>query len=284
MAGTALNIGSLSRYGGRIWSLSRRLTGAALPLDALAADILGAYSFRRLRTGYSGPAVRVRRDSDNTEQDIGFTPAGLLDTQAVTTFCGAGNGFVTTVYDQSLTPRNVTQATASLQPTIVSAGVLQVMNARPVMRWPDAQNSVALAYSGTGSPGTHIVVGQYSGPNPFDFTRAAFTFQDADGTNAGLTFLGSAGGTTFSRPAHLNGATVASTTALPTVQSPFIGRNSVAPTPNRNQWWIGGDRGIANRGWRGPIAETLLFSRTLSASEIAALQSNLSEFYGIPLV
>jgi hypothetical protein len=40
-----------------------------------------AYSLRLLRTAYTGDAIRVRRASDNTEQDIGFV--NELDTAAL---------------------------------------------------------------------------------------------------------------------------------------------------------------------------------------------------------
>ena len=35
-----------------------------------------AYSVRKLRTAYTGSAIRVRRSSDNAEQNIGFTALG----------------------------------------------------------------------------------------------------------------------------------------------------------------------------------------------------------------
>jgi hypothetical protein len=91
-----------------------------------------AYSFRLLRTLYTGSAIRVRRSSDNTEQDIGFS-SGNLDTTALTTFCGAGNGFVTTWYDQSGNANNATQTTAGNQPQIVSAGSVILLNAKPAI-------------------------------------------------------------------------------------------------------------------------------------------------------
>lgn len=81
-----------------------------------------AYSVRKLRSAYTGSAIRVRRSSDNTEQDIGFTALGNLNTTALTTFCSGTNGFVTTWYDQSGNARNVTQTTAANQPQIVSSG------------------------------------------------------------------------------------------------------------------------------------------------------------------
>jgi len=62
-----------------------------------------AYSLRKLRTAFMGSAIRVRRSSDNTEQDIGFVN-NELDTSSLTTFCGAGNGFVTTWYRSKSTP------------------------------------------------------------------------------------------------------------------------------------------------------------------------------------
>jgi hypothetical protein len=48
-----------------------------------------AYSLRNLSWTYGGPVVRVRRSSDNTEQD--FTATQVTD-GTLTTFCGAGNG------------------------------------------------------------------------------------------------------------------------------------------------------------------------------------------------
>jgi hypothetical protein len=83
-----------------------------------------AYSLRKLRTAYTGNAIRVRRSNDNTEQDIGFTSAGDLDTASLKTFVGANSGFVTTWYDQS-NARNATQTTAANQPRIVNAGTVE---------------------------------------------------------------------------------------------------------------------------------------------------------------
>jgi hypothetical protein len=82
-----------------------------------------AYSLRQLRTAYTGAAIRVRRSSDNAEQNIGFVN-NVLDTASLLTFCGAGNGFVTTWYDQSGNANNSTQATAVNQAQIVSSGAL----------------------------------------------------------------------------------------------------------------------------------------------------------------
>ena len=46
-----------------------------------------AYSLRKLRTTYTGNAIRVRRLSDNVEQDFGFV-ANELDTTSMLDFVG----------------------------------------------------------------------------------------------------------------------------------------------------------------------------------------------------
>lgn len=100
-----------------------------------------AFSLRKLRSAYTGSAIRVRRSSDNTESDIGFNGSGGLDTTALTTFVGAGNGFVRTWYDQSGNARNATQTTAANQPQIVSSGAIISINGKPALQ-VDATDSL----------------------------------------------------------------------------------------------------------------------------------------------
>jgi hypothetical protein len=89
-----------------------------------------AYSLRKLRTAYTGNAIRVRRASDNTEQNIGFVN-NVLDTASLTSFCSGTNGFVTTWYDQSGNGMDATQSTGANQPQIVSSGSVLTLNGRP---------------------------------------------------------------------------------------------------------------------------------------------------------
>lgn len=82
-----------------------------------------AISLRQVRSAYLGPAIRVRRSSDNAEQDIGFVD-GWLDTESLLAFVGAGDGFVKTWYDQSVNANHLIQNTAGYQPYIVQSGVV----------------------------------------------------------------------------------------------------------------------------------------------------------------
>jgi len=109
---------------GKVGSLgSNKLFGFKPPLllDIYGTNLYAAYSLRKLRNGYTGDCVRVRRSSDNAEQDFGFVD-DVIDMTSIITFCGGGNGFVTTWYDQSGLGKDVTQATAGNQPQIIASG------------------------------------------------------------------------------------------------------------------------------------------------------------------
>jgi len=85
-----------------------------------------AYSVRLLKSDYAGSAIEVRRSSDNALQDIGFNANGDLDTTSLLSFVGAGDGFVSTWYDQSGNAVDLQQTTTSLQPQLISSGALLV--------------------------------------------------------------------------------------------------------------------------------------------------------------
>jgi hypothetical protein len=108
---------------------------------------MAAYSLRKL-TPTSTNCVRVRRSSDNTEQDIGFasnTPYATIDTSALLSFVGAGNGFVVTWYNQNTSNQNATQSTAANQPQIVSSGSLININSLPSIKFDGSNDSLNAA-------------------------------------------------------------------------------------------------------------------------------------------
>jgi hypothetical protein len=85
---------------------------------AASFDVSGAsaaYGFRKLIAAYAGQAIRLRRASDSTQQDIGFAGSDF-DTASATTFCNATSCFVAKWYDQTGNLRDMVQATAANQP------------------------------------------------------------------------------------------------------------------------------------------------------------------------
>ena len=105
--------------------------GGGYLLDTYPAAI--AYSLRKLSGSYTDAPIGVRRSSDDTEQDIGFDANGELDTAALLSFVGAGDGFVSTIYDQAGAGFNFTQTNPVRQGRIVDSGVVNTLNGKPVI-------------------------------------------------------------------------------------------------------------------------------------------------------
>jgi hypothetical protein len=115
-------------------SVVAQVQTSSLLLDTYSGAT-AAYSLRKLSGAYTGSTIRVRRSSDNTEQNIGFDGSGNLDTTSLLSFVGSGNGFVTTWYDQSGNGYNFTQTTAANQPQIVSTGSITTKNSKPTIKF-----------------------------------------------------------------------------------------------------------------------------------------------------
>ena len=98
-----------------------------------------ALSLRLLRTAYSGSAIRVRRSSDNAEQDIGFV-SGYLDTASLKTFVGANDGRIVTWYDQSGNSIDGSQSTSGNQPYILTSGAFLYVNGNVTIDFGDDTN------------------------------------------------------------------------------------------------------------------------------------------------
>jgi hypothetical protein len=104
-----------------------------VPLDQVNGAKL-AVGLRKLNSNYIGAALRLRRSSDDAEQDFGFT-GNNLDVTAITTWLGGADGYCTTLYDHSNNGGNVTQAINDKQPVLVLSGI----NNKPVLHFNSSQ-------------------------------------------------------------------------------------------------------------------------------------------------
>ena len=97
--------------------------GYALPAYSLdlPSTPLAIYSVVKA-PGWSGSCVRIKRSSDSTQTDIGFTSRGCLDTAAAIAFVAGSTLTVETWYDQSGNGYDKTASTN--QPTIISGNAL----------------------------------------------------------------------------------------------------------------------------------------------------------------
>lgn len=117
-----------------------------------------AYSMRLVRSAYSGSCIRVRRSSDNAEQDIGFAASGLVDTASMLSFVGSGDAFVVKWYDQSGSGNYVYITLNAAQPKIVSTGTVILENGIPCLEVSEGVHYMQLlnAIGYTGSNGLSI--------------------------------------------------------------------------------------------------------------------------------
>jgi hypothetical protein len=272
-------------------TVSGAFTGVLDSLPASAA----AYSVRRLRSGYTGALIRVRRSSDSTEQDIGYTLGGNLNTMTLTTFCGANSCFVTTWYDQSGNVRNATQGTPANQPRIVNAGVIDTIGGRGSLQFLGAQfmtaNSVTQnllgntpTFSAVVSPNSiaayiGIIVWRGGSTNGLDMNNASR-----------WTYIWNDAAATF----NWNGGPVITTGSLQTVNvtiSPtfatynkdgtsFTNTTTHAATSGTANAVIGNDNCCGGRFLNGYLPELILF-QALSPVNNATLEANQKTYYGI---
>lgn len=102
-----------------------------------------AYDLRKISCSATN-SIRVRRLSDNAEQDIGFN-GDALDEAALTTFCSGTDGFVTTFYDQSGNSFDAVMTIASSQPRICLNGVIDSVNGKPAILGDGVNDSLRVS-------------------------------------------------------------------------------------------------------------------------------------------
>jgi len=115
------------------------------------------YSVRRLMSSYAGAAFRVRRDSDGSQADVGFTSSGDLDVAGLLAFVAGASGYVVTWYDQSGNGINATQSVTALQQRIVVLGTLEIKGIRAALHSLGADGVVVPAQT-IGAPWSAFVV------------------------------------------------------------------------------------------------------------------------------
>lgn len=85
-------------------------------LDDKQDNISFAYSMRVIESDYEGPLIRLRRASDNAEQDFGWAENDIVDVVAIDAWRGGSNVYLRTWYDQSKENLNAIQTTRNQQP------------------------------------------------------------------------------------------------------------------------------------------------------------------------
>lgn len=175
-------------------------TSAAGFLDGLAVTPSSCLSLRKL-ISTAGFCMRIRRSSDNTEQDIGFSGSTVgsgPDTSAITAFVGSSSAFVVKLYDQTGRGFDAVQATASNQPRIVNAGtydgklVFDASNDSLKIALLDLGNSAAVAaYAKLAQPATGTKILWETTGNYNTSAKTFVLYTDVGAFSAGMSNTGS---------------------------------------------------------------------------------------------
>lgn len=104
--------------------------------DFISENYEIAYSLRLLNPKYTGSCLRIRRDNDDEEIDVGFIN-GYLNTSSILSFVESSSAYVTTWYDQSGYNNHAIQNDPSVQPYIVSSGSFMTLNDKICIQFDD---------------------------------------------------------------------------------------------------------------------------------------------------
>jgi prepilin-type N-terminal cleavage/methylation domain-containing protein len=261
---------------------------STLPLDSTTTPATAAYSLRRVSAAYTGPAIQVRRSSDNATLDIGFTAAGDLDTATLTTFVGAASGFVTTWYDQSGNGRHATQGTAANQPRIVNAGTIDTSAGRPALygagvaflRLPaevrTTDFTTNLVFRKTADSVDAVMIGGLTWSQLWrvDPTAKPHTFFGVDVVSTPTFSLASPASVSFVRAGtavrpYLNG-TAGGVMTQNTAAASFV-RIGAIVAADSSEWPY----------WTGWASELVVYTTALGMTERQALERDQGAYYGI---
>ena len=264
---------------------------ASLLLDTYSGAVV-AYSLRKLSNTYTGNCIRVRRSSDNAEQDFGFS-SGVLDTASLLTFVGAGSGFLVTWYDQSGSGKNAVQSSAALQNRIVRLGSLITMTGKslPIIKNPAAEGSSGGVYN------------NYTYSSPFVLPTVWTYTYVYDCTNLTTEYVG-IGGSTYNTPycTLSNSIIVSDSSNYFTKATTLTTGNKLASSYRKsntnvgiliNNTSIGTENALAvanstpfylmNRANNSPnntMAECILWNVDYS-SDISVINNSINTYYGI---
>jgi hypothetical protein len=255
-----------------------------------AVDFTMRFYAANVEQGVGNARPLLQRNVPEVVADIGD-----YDAEAVLNHCGSGDGFVTTWYDQSGNGRDDTQATPGVQARIVNAGVLDIANGKPAIRF----NGSNTFFSGVSLPLSQLTLSSVLN----DVTQAS-DIRYSIGTGTGSPQSGGRGvfsSFQFSSNKSVGyipdaGVPVVQTGFLPTIGQSYIVSLTTTATES-NIWANGGNNGTGGRitlnqlfiGQRGDglwyydgyNSETIVFPSALSTADRQTLERNQGQYYSI---
>lgn len=242
-------------------------------LDQIAARAIGAYSLRRLRRTYIGPAIRVRRGFDNAELDLppGFPKAAIdalgANLQIIKFYDQSGKGHDLTVVG---TPPKLSYLTRPMidfyecndSTEFRSAAVVSLSEPTQFFAIDPIVGSSYLTHFGTGRFATRFSAGRYTQSNGAD---VSYSGRISERGTVQLTSEFKIG----SENIRVDGVT----------QTIFSGGNAGdAPVVN-GIIRLGNYAGLGSGLFLGRVGEFLLFDSGVSDADRDVIESNQMSYY-----
>jgi len=250
-------------------------------------------SLRLLDKNYTGFCIKVRRSSNNDELDIGFVN-NELDTASLLDFVGSGNGFVSIWYDQSGEGNNLLQTSASYQPIIVKAGVLETENGKPALNF-DGINDFLLntSFKLNPVPFTLFIVNKFN-----ETDSIQHLIDQSEGSNAGYLFRTIQNDYDYYYYPDIIGVTVANSNTSQKLMSQLVADEnqkfylnstlsaSATTAINNNpiptyDFVIGGDPDNSGERNADTFLQEVIIYKSNQESNITDIQENINNHYSI---
>lgn len=255
-------------------------SGQVAPAFTFPAGAGALYSTRLIGGAYAGPALTVRRSSDNATLDIGFKGADF-DTAAALAFAAGSILFVAKWYDQSGAGRDASQATAGNQPRLLIVG------ARAYLSFPGCLNTAAMVpvngdqtigvahWPGVGSTAI-FPLACFDGSNGW-FLTTNHTAKQGGYYSSGAGAWREGGNVMAQSPARLS-VTRASGAATVRLNGASVASGAASNGAPSGPLTIGGYNATPN--FVGLISEIWLYPAALAADPIAAIDANQVSYWG----
>ena len=275
----------------------RKLLMELYPTGAVAG-----YSVARRLHPAATVCIRVRRSSDNAQQDIGFSDDNL-DVTALLAFVGAGNGDVMRIYEQRTNGANYVSGTGS---RIATSGALATLGSTGKAAMTIGSETLTSNDSGWGTTfglagnltvtaaavfrKTTSNAGSAYGWGNYNASLGTFGYYD-DNSVAGMSFAGGNNRPTTVPAVNLHQLSVftKSPGAINTTATTYRNGSNVASgspstgTPNVAGAYpltIGSWAGLATNKLLGQFQELVIWTNDYAADR-AGITANINDYYGV---
>ena len=258
------------------------------PLLDTYSGAAAAYSLRLLDSTYTGSAIRVRRSSDNTEQDIGFNVFGELSTVELAAFCGSSDGFVKTWYSQVGTGVDATQTTAANQPKIYdSVTGVNTLNGKPAVEFDGSDDNFTSTISNiTQSFDVYTVHNFNTTPTTtqrlYDSDNGGRITRGSNGTSNNFAFAGTVLSWSPQQTGQVQETTVYNgASSLVRVNGTQTASGDAGTNSTGTDLVIGADKTASTQFIDGQIQEFIIFDDSKNATDRTGIETNINTFYNI---